>query len=46
MLIVGQSIEKKADQPSLIKHKNDITNSSELETLVTSINAVSHIDFQ
>lgn len=43
--VVGRSIKKIEDQPNLIKHKADITNNSELEALITSINALSKIDF-
>jgi hypothetical protein len=40
--VVSRSIEKIAEQANLIKHKTDITNNSELEALITSIDALTN----
>ena len=43
--IVGRSVGKVSDQPNLLKHKTDITNSEQVETLIEEIDALSGVDY-
>lgn len=43
--IVGRSVEKIQDQPNLIKHKADITNSSDLDKLIATVGTLDNVDY-
>lgn len=43
--IVGRNIDKVADQANLHKHKIDISNSQDLETLVNTIDSLENVDY-
>lgn len=43
--VVGRSIDKVPNQESLIKHQTDITNDSEIDKLIQTVNSISKVDF-
>ena len=43
--IVGRNIDKVADQANLHKHKVDISNSQDLETLINTIDSLEDVDY-
>ena len=43
--VVGRSAAKLADQENLITHSADITNRNQVESLITSINGLSNLDY-
>jgi len=43
--IIGRSIDKVEEQSNLLKHKTDITNSTQLDELIAKIGAFNNIDY-
>ncbi len=43
--IVGRSVEKVDNLPNLIKHQSDITDSKQLEKLISKINEMHNVDY-
>ncbi|MDN3666016.1 SDR family NAD(P)-dependent oxidoreductase [Algibacter miyuki] len=43
--IVGRNIDKVADAPNLVKHAVNISNTDEVDTLVSKISALDNLDF-
>lgn len=43
--IVGRSIDKIADAPNITKHRVDITNSSDVQSLISTIEALPNLDY-
>jgi NAD(P)-dependent dehydrogenase (short-subunit alcohol dehydrogenase family) len=43
--IIGRNIDKVADQANLHKHKVDISNSQDLETLINTIDSLEDVDY-
>ncbi len=43
--IVGRNIEKVADAPNLVKHQVNISNTNEVETLISKIDSLDNLDY-
>lgn len=43
--IVGRNVEKVADAPSLVKHKVNISNTDEVEALISKISSLDKLDY-
>tara|TARA_B100000809_G_C15139054_1_gene532081 strand:- start:2988 stop:3734 length:747 start_codon:yes stop_codon:yes gene_type:complete len=43
--IVGRNVDKVADAPNLVKHRINISNTNEVETLISKIEALENLDY-